>query len=242
MKPNLFRREILNSGPQWRFALAAIALVGIGASHAGPALAQFKHVDANGKVTYSDRPPPPEVKSGQTIKLSSRGNDANRSANPELPFSLKQPATKYPVVLYTSPDCDHCNTARAHLTARGVPYSEKVIRNNADVAAFKGLGFSEVSFPAITIGSQRQNGFEAGALNTLLDAAGYPKNVPLPSGYTAKIENLTPEPAGKTHVRVAEGDTSNQASSGETKAEAAKARRERIQAASKPKAEPAIRF
>jgi glutaredoxin len=169
----------------------------------GSAFAQYKFVGADGSVTYSDRPPPSDARVGSTSKVGVAGAGVAQGLD-DLPFALKQVSSKYPVVLYSAPDCAPCTNAKVHLAKRGVPYSEKQIRNAADATAFKSLGFSEMSFPAISIGAQKQNGFEATALDTLLDAAGYPKSAKLPASYQAKSEPLTAEPSAKTTVRVAD--------------------------------------
>jgi glutaredoxin len=198
------------------------------------AFAQYKFVGADGSVTYSDRPPPSDAKVATTAKVGVAGAGVAQGLD-ELPFAVKQVAAKYPVVLYSAPDCGPCATAKIHLAKRGVPFSEKQVRNAADATAFKSLGFSELSFPAISIGAQKQNGFEAGALDTLLDAAGYPKSAKLPATYQAKSEPLTPEPNAKTTVRVAEATNS---AGGEPRAETKPKR-----AAPTPvKQEPSIRF
>ncbi len=202
----------------------------------GSALAQYKIVAADGSVTYSDRPPAGDIKVASTAKVGAAGAGVAQGTD-DMPFSVKQAASKYPVTLYTAADCGPCASARVHLTKRGVPFSEKLIRNVADTNTFKGLGFSELSFPAITIGGQKQNGFEASALDTLLDAAGYPKSAKLPATYQAKVEPLTPDPVAKTTVRVAEGSGND--ARAETKTAEAKPKK----AAPTPvKQEPSIRF
>jgi glutaredoxin len=203
------------------------------------AFAQYKIVGPDGKITYSDRPAPPE--SGQ-VKVSRMGEPERlptASSSDELPFAVKQAANKYPVTLYSAPECAPCNQAKQHLSKRGVPFTEKIVRNTADIQAFKGLGFSESSFPAITVGAQKQSGFLGSALDTLLDAAGYPKTAKLPASYQAKAEPLTPDQAAKTSVRVAEAAGGTEAKS-DGKSE--RSRREVKPSAAPAKTEPVIRF
>ena len=171
---------------------------------ASSAHAQYKYVAADGSVTYSDRPAPPDARSVVGI----RPNGALVAApEDELPFAVKQASSKYPVTIYTAADCPPCNFLKQHLAKRGVPFSEKILRTAADNTAFKNLGFSETSLPAVSVGSQKQTGFEAGALDGLLDIAGYPKSAKLPANYAAKSETLTPEPAAKMQVKVAESSS-----------------------------------
>ncbi|MEI7446377.1 MAG: glutaredoxin family protein, partial [Burkholderiales bacterium] len=145
---------------------------------AAPAAAQYKWVAPNGAITYSDQPPPPGMTGGALgpagVALPDEGG---------IPVALRDASSKYPVVLYTAADCTPCQEARTHLSKRGVPYAEKSISTSKDVEAFKRVGFTENSFPAITVGREKLIGFEAEGWNRLLDAAGYPKTSVLPASW-----------------------------------------------------------
>ena len=154
--------------------------------------AQYKWVGRDGGVSYSDRLPNEDVQSrkvGESVTAA--------ELNSTLPFAVKYVADKHPVVLYTASDCAPCEQARAHLTKRGVPFSEKRINNAADAQVMEKLGFSDSTVPSLAVGRQKQVGFEASAFDGLLDIAGYPKTSLLPPGYRAPgAEPLTPvEPA-----------------------------------------------
>src|SRR4051812_18210858 len=84
---------------------------------AGAVSAQFKVIGADGKVTYTDREPSqPE---GKVTALGAKG--AVQAAEPDLPFELRQVASKYPVTLYTTTGaCEPCVQARQYLKQRGV--------------------------------------------------------------------------------------------------------------------------
>src|SRR5665213_2717832 len=70
-----------------------------------PALAQFKVVGPDGKVTYTDRAP--NVGEGRVTALGV--HTAPAAAEAELPFELRQVASRYPVTLYsTSGACEPC--------------------------------------------------------------------------------------------------------------------------------------
>jgi glutaredoxin len=140
--------------------------------------AVYKYIDANGQVTYSDRPPPAGAKS---LAADTSGAGV---AIADLPYAVKASATRYPVTLYSlSSACTACNDARKFLTERGIPFTERTIRGAADISALKKLNLPAEQFPVISIGTQVQTNFEAGALGALLDAAGYPKTSALPQGY-----------------------------------------------------------
>jgi glutaredoxin len=193
--------------------------------------AQYKYVGADGSVTYSDRPPPPDAK--QVQKTSTASNVLVASSLDSLPFAVKAAAQKYPITIYTAPDCGPCDQLKAHLQKRGAPFSEKVIRNVTDIAAMKALGFADSSFPALTVGSQKQSGFEPIGLDNLLELAGYPKNIKLPPGFVGGSEPLTPEP-----VKTAKA--SPQTANGETVK--ARPKREPVVAEPTPEPKPLIRF
>jgi glutaredoxin len=162
---------------------------------AASAQAQYKYVDQAGITTYSDRPPA----TGDAKRLNL--NNQAVGATDGLPFALKTAAEKYPVTTYSSPDCAPCDDLRKHLAQRGVPFTDKLIRNPADAKVFKDLGFAQSDFPVLTVGSQKQVGYERGALDRLLDAAGYPRKSLLPNTYTqAPATPLTNEPVATERV------------------------------------------
>ena len=145
---------------------------------AAPAAAQYKWIAPNGAVTYSDQPPPPGV-NGHAMNAAptARGEDGG------VPAALREATTKYPVVLYTTPDCTPCQQARSHLAKRGVPFVERTVSSNADAESFRKAGFTENTFPAMSVGRERSVGFEAGGWNQILDVAGYPKSSMLPPSF-----------------------------------------------------------
>jgi glutaredoxin len=99
-----------------------------------------------------------------------------------LPFALRQVVGKYPVTLYTAPDCGPCSSGRAMLTSRGIPFAERTIATPEDSAALKRL-VGDNSVPVLSIGAQRIKGYSDLEWSQYLDAAGYPKTSMLPAGY-----------------------------------------------------------
>lgn len=139
--------------------------------------AQYKVVEPDGRITYTDRPPP--TAKAQPLKLT-----GNEGANPAdaLPFELRQPASRFPVMLYTAANCSACDQARSYLRQRGIPYTEKTISTPADTKAWEQLALgSEV--PVLRIGQQIHRGFPQGAVASDLDLAGYPASSKLPPTY-----------------------------------------------------------
>lgn len=138
----------------------------------------FRHVDRNGTVTFSDQPPSTDVK----VAPVAGGAAAGTTASPALPFELRQVAQRFPVVLYTRDDCAPCDTGRALLSSRGVPFSERQIKTPEDSEAFLRLS-SQDALPLLTVGAQQLKGFSDVTWSQYLDAASYPKSIQLPAGY-----------------------------------------------------------
>ena len=144
------------------------------------ALAQgvYRIVGPDGRVSYSDQPPP----AANARPVVSGAPGAAGGASAQLPFELRQVASRYPVVLYTSAECAPCNSGRNLLNARGIPYAERTISTNEDAEALKRLS-GQASLPFLTIGSQQIKGYSDSEWTQFLDAAGYPKQSALPSAY-----------------------------------------------------------
>lgn len=163
------------------FMLLACGLAALGASSV---FAQYKYIGPDGRVVYSDQPPPPSAKPIQ--KPATAGNTATAApasaSGGGLPFALQQAVKNFPVTLYTTNECEACNQGRNLLVKRGVPFTEKTVRNQDDFKVFKdATGAAQV--PVMMVGSGKQVGFEDGAWNGALNVAGYPPNTLLPASY-----------------------------------------------------------
>jgi glutaredoxin len=137
--------------------LLSLAVLASGAD----AQTMYRWVDKNGKVHYSDQP----RLSTSTIETSGPS------------FEAQQAAKDFPVTLYTAPDCtSECASARAFLTRRGIHFNESRVVTQPDGEAFKkALKTDKLLFPALTVGSHKQIGFEDDTWHSLLDMAGYPR-------------------------------------------------------------------
>ncbi|MBG6074415.1 glutaredoxin family protein [Polaromonas sp. CG_9.11] len=141
----------------------------------------YRIVGPDGKLTFSDRPPPAAAPHASISEANAYGGTST-PARAGLPFELRQVALKYPVVLYTGDNCLPCGAGRSLLTTRGVPFSEKTVTTVADTEALQRLS-GEASLPFLTIGSQQLKGFSDAEWTQFLNAAGYPKSSVLLSGY-----------------------------------------------------------
>jgi glutaredoxin len=80
-----------------------------------------------------------------------RGCQRTAAGGSGLPFELRQVASKYPVTLYTAPQCAPCDAGRSMLTARGVPFTERTVSTQKMIAQFnKQMGDS--SLPVLNVG------------------------------------------------------------------------------------------
>ncbi|MEY4427701.1 MAG: hypothetical protein RLZZ182_390 [Pseudomonadota bacterium] len=179
---------------------AGILVVGAALGLCGPAWALYKVVGPDGKVTYTDRAP-----IDQPSQHISKGGVV--SSGPALPYELKQVATRYPVVLYTMPDCSLCDQARSFLKGRGVPFAEKLVVTPTDATALR-KAENTSDLPVGRIGQQQLLGFSPTDWAKYLDAAGYPKTSALPTGYAWPAATpLTPPAASAAPREARPGDT-----------------------------------
>jgi len=128
----------------------------------------YRWTDPQGKVHYSDSPPP-EAKAKQIkIKVNSIEGPAVVSTVKDAPAAT----TKDKVRIFTAAWCGYCKKAKAYLGSRGVPFQEvDVEATEQGRREFAQLGGRGV--PVILIGSQRMDGFGARGLDAILTAAGY---------------------------------------------------------------------
>lgn len=141
----------------------------------------FRIVGPDGKVSFSDQPPPAASNAKATASTGSAGTTSG-AAGGALPYELRQIASKYPVTLYTSESCGPCGAARTLLAGRGVPFTEKTIASPEDIKALQRLS-GDASLPFATIGGQQLNGFSDVEWTQFLNAAGYPAASKLPANY-----------------------------------------------------------
>lgn len=155
----------------------------------------YRWMDAEGRVHYTDTPPPPSAKNVLEKKLGTVSGEGQ-----SVSHAAQQAAKKNPVVFYSSADCGTpCDAAREHLVRRGIPHITRDPSTPEGAEALRKLiGSSEV--PVLVVGNASPlRGYEPGAWDVVLDLAGYPKAVSglkkPPKPAPAKTENpeATPE-------------------------------------------------
>lgn len=137
----------------------------------------YKWVGPDGKVGYSDTPPPPSARRVETKSLPSAEVDTSN-----FPFELSAAVKNHPVTLYTTSNCIPCDDGRRLLNERGIPFTEKTVNSNDDIAALKKIS-SDGQLPLLAVGRSNERGFETTMWNNALTAAGYPATSKLPKNY-----------------------------------------------------------
>jgi len=148
-------------------ALAAAAAASMQAS----AQSVYRYVDPTGRVVYSDRPPPPEVKNVQTKRLG-----ANYVETSEPSLTAQMAADRFPATLYTFECGEVCQNAEGLLNRRGVPFTlVDVQKDEQGLGRLKALT-GEESAPVLTLGDKFVvKGYSESRWQAALDEAGYPK-------------------------------------------------------------------
>jgi glutaredoxin len=176
-----------------RLLMPLMLLAAAGSVHAQ----MYKWVGPDGKVTYSDTPPPSSVKKVETKSLSGGGGVDTSN----LPYELAEAVKNSPVTLYTTSKCPACDDGRKLLSNRGVPFVEKTVSTSEDIAQLKKAG-GETRLPFLLVGRGKQQGFEPGAWNVALTTAGYPESSRLPKTYrNPEAQSAAPKPADDTSQR-----------------------------------------
>jgi len=149
----------------------------------------YRWTDENGRVFYTDKPPPGDARNVERKRLG------DRAGSGPLPYATQMAAKNFPVTLYTSDCGEACDEGRKLLEARGVPYAEKAARDqNVQAELLKLTGGTSVEVPVLVVGRTIVRGWEATQWHSTLDAAGYPKSSPVrpPAVATRKSGAGTP--------------------------------------------------
>ncbi len=127
----------------------------------------YKWVDKDGNVSYHDQPP-----STAGYRVEEKNIGVRPASTERVPADV---VAKFPVVLYTAPKCSSCDSARAYLKSRGVPYSEKNVEGDRKLQDELIKQSGGLAVPTITVGSKVMKGYLESLLEGELDQAGYPK-------------------------------------------------------------------
>ena len=155
---------------QRRFLVRALVLAFACAGlHAQAQTTVYRWVDKDGKVQFTDTPPPKDARSATEKRMGSGG-----APDEQVPYATQVAAKRHPVTLYTSSDCgDLCSQGRTLLSRRGIPYSEKNAQANpADAEALQKIA-GGLQVPVLLVGEDSVKGFSESSWQAALDRAGY---------------------------------------------------------------------
>jgi hypothetical protein len=170
-----------------RCSASALALLALVVAMAATAQTQqvYRYVDPEGRVVYSDKPPPPNARDAQAKRVGS-----NTIETSDLSYSEVMAQERFPVTLYTFGCGTVCDTASALLNKRGVPHTVVDVGQSAGADKLKHLT-GGLDAPALQVGDQYATGYNESRWQNLLDDAGYPKT---PAPRTAPVGRAPPAP------------------------------------------------
>lgn len=122
----------------------------------------YKHVGADGKVTYSDQEP--QAPGTQSKKLSIQTYNGAPSLS-----TLKNPVGK--VTILSAQWCGVCTRAKNYMKSRNIAFEEWDI-DKSDYARAKMNELGAKGVPVILVGNQKMVGFSKSGLDAMLKMAG----------------------------------------------------------------------
>ena len=175
-----------------RFAVVTAALALAVTAFAVSAQSVYRYVDPDGRIVYSDRPPPPDVKNVQTKRLG-----ANYVETSEPSLTAQMAAERFPVTLYTFDCGEICQNAEGLLNRRGVPFSRVDVQTDEQGRARMKELTGDDKAPVLAVGDKLiAKGYSESRWQALLDEAGYPKTqAPRRNVPAARTAEAPPPPA-----------------------------------------------
>jgi len=153
-----------------RLALGCAMLAAVVAAGVAAQTQVYRYIDKDGRVIYSDKPPPADAKSVQAKRLG-----ANFIENSSMPFAAQQAQERFPVTLYTFNCGEVCQNAEGLLNRRGVPFTTINVEDPKGAEQLKTVT-GELNAPVLQVGDKVvAKGFNEARWQAMLDDAGYPK-------------------------------------------------------------------
>ena len=110
----------------------------------------YRYVEPDGRVVYSDKPPPANAKNAQTKRLS-----GNRIDTGELSYTSQLAQERYPVTFFTFDCGEVCQNAEGLLNRRGVPHTKVNVGEGAGAEQLKRLT-GALDAPVLQVGEDRR--------------------------------------------------------------------------------------
>ncbi|MDR2172949.1 MAG: glutaredoxin family protein [Burkholderiales bacterium] len=151
----------------------------------------YRYVDADGRVVYTDRPPPPSAKESQIKRAG-----GNFVETDKISAGTRQAMERFPVTLYAFPCGVLCEDAEALLQKRGIPYAFVDTQSDDGIEKLKKLT-GGLQVPVLQVGTDISKGFNETAWEQLLDRGGYAKDAGVKTSVkhtAAPPPSSTPEP------------------------------------------------
>jgi glutaredoxin len=136
-----------HAGSPLTAAIAALALV-LCTGAAAQDKQLYRYTDADGKVVYSDSPPPASAKNVQPKKLGSNVIETN-----QISLAAQAASERFPVTLYTFDCGEPCQGAETLLNRRGVPYKTVNVSDPPGAAKLMALTGGNLA-PALQVGDK----------------------------------------------------------------------------------------
>ena len=152
----------------------------------------YRYVDPDGRVVYSDKPPPPDARDAQAKRIGK-----NTISTSDLSYTAALAQERYPVTLYTFGCGTVCDAASALLNKRGVPHTVVDVGQSDGADRLKRLT-GGLDAPALQVGDQYAAGFSEGRWQSMLTDAGYPQTPPLRTAPVGRAPGAAPAPTPST--------------------------------------------
>jgi hypothetical protein len=170
----------------WSTRLLALPALVVALAATAQTQQVYRYVDAEGRVVYSDKPPPANAREAQAKRVGQ-----NTIETSDMSYSEAMAQERFPVTLYTFGCGTVCDTASALLNKRGVPHTVVDVGQSAGADKLKRLT-GGLDAPALQVGDQYATGYNEARWQNLLNDAGYPKT---PAPRTAPVGRAPPPPA-----------------------------------------------
>jgi len=166
--------------------VAALLLLGAVALATAQTQQVYRYVDPEGRVVYSDKPPPADARDAQAKRIG-----RNTIETSSLSYAAVLAEQRYPVTLYTFGCGLVCDTAAALLNKRGVPHTVVDVGQNDGAEKLKRLT-GGLDAPALQVGDQYTTGYNESRWQNMLTDAGYPEAPPARTAPVGRAPSAAP--------------------------------------------------
>jgi uncharacterized protein DUF4124 len=178
-------------------AVALLACVASALAVGQPSQQVYRYVDPDGRVVYSDKPPPPDARDPQAKRIG-----RNTIETSDLSYTAAMAQERFPVTLYSFACGTVCDSASALLNKRGIPHTMVDVSAGDGADKLKRLT-GGLDAPALQVGDQYTTGFNENRWQNMLSDAGYPKTPPPRTAPVGKAPPAAPDANSPTTQTVA---------------------------------------